>query len=1331
VPSTDAIARLETTLATLRSAVAARAAEEKACAETLKAERAKNERRHDLAMSTTRQRRADDRKAEDERYAERARDIATRYALDKRDIDEREQTTRAEIEAKTASNLAAAKAKRDEAIWVAETVYEGAEDQPRIAYEKAREEFTVQKQDLDALADEARTMARRYRQSLPEPPAPDPQRLASSLQRAESGIVLSLGTAQEQLRTFKSLRIAGLFRGPILLVPFVFAAGLGALAAWAIQGDDTRSLVVGAVVGIVAMTALAAVLWGIARGEVRRAWLPLAETIAVGRACADRAIADAADVRHAREAELKATRDRDVAEANLRFAPLAEEFTRKRAERLERLGVKIPEARRTLEERREEEIAENEALHASRIAEIERTATEDLAREEARNAAERDAIERTATERYERLRTSWLETTRSGLAELEAVAARDAELFPQWSEASWSSWQGSTAIPDAIRIGRLDVDLKAYEGGLSADPRLGVEGRTALAIPALLAFPHRSSLLVECDATGRDAAIEIVQSVLLRLLARVPPSKVRLVLVDPVGLGQSFAGFMHLADEMEALVGDRIWTEPRHIEQKLVDLTEHMETVIQKYLRNEFDSIEAYNEKAGEIAEPLRYLVITDFPANVTDVAAKRLQSILASGRRCGVHTIIVRSGKGELPAGITLEDLRRDAVVLVQDATPAENTAPERRPPRFVVQGEEFARLPFRPDLAPPNDVLIPLVRSIGRAAKDAGKVEVPFSMIAPKTREPAGAEKSTDRAFVPSEEWWSESSAKRLRVPLGRSGATKLQYLVLGEGTSQHALIAGKTGSGKSTLLHALITNLACWYSPDEVEFYLIDFKKGVEFRTYAHHKLPHARAVAIESDREFGLSVLQGLDAELKRRGDLFRDLGVQDLAGYRRTGHPVPMPRTLLIVDEFQELFVEDDKVAQDASLLLDRLVRQGRAFGMHVILGSQTLGGAYSIARATMGQMGVRIALQCSEADSQLILSDDNAAARLLSRPGEAIYNDASGLLEGNSPFQVVWLGEEVRERYLATAAELARQRAPKANERGTIVFEGNIPADPLATPSIRDRFGRGAQGARSTQSSSDPHRPLRLLLGDAIAIKPPTAAILRRQAAANLMIVGQQDIAATALMAMAMTSVALDRGPGEASIVLLDGTPADDPKHGLLAKVAERLPIEAKVVPWRETDDAIRSLAEIVSARSSGGDDRSSIVLCIHGLQRFRQLRRNDDDYGFGSGDAPPSTDKLFAAILKEGAPLGVHVVLWCDTVAALQRALDRGAMREFDWRAMFQLSQTDSSTLIDSPAAARLGPQRALLYSEELGTIEKFRPWLLPTDAFLDLIASSRPPAT
>src|SRR5207245_11071954 len=138
--------------------------------------------------------------------------------------------------------------------------------------------------------------------------------------------------------------------------------------------------------------------------------------------------------------------------------------------------------------------------------------------------------------------------------------------------------------------------------------------------------------------------------------------------------------------------------------------------------------------------------------------------------------------------------------------------------------------------------------------------------------------------------------------------------------KGSRQQVLIAGKTGSGTSTRFHVIITNLALWCSPEQVEFYLVDFKKGVEFKCYASRRLPHARVVAIESDRAFGLSVLERVDAELRRRGDLFRKLGVQDLPGYKRAGGAEQIPRSLLMIDEFQEFFVEEDRISQSATVL---------------------------------------------------------------------------------------------------------------------------------------------------------------------------------------------------------------------------------------------------------------------------------------------------------------------------------------------------------------------------------------------------------------------------
>ena len=162
--------------------------------------------------------------------------------------------------------------------------------------------------------------------------------------------------------------------------------------------------------------------------------------------------------------------------------------------------------------------------------------------------------------------------------------------------------------------------------------------------------------------------------------------------------------------------------------------------------------------------------------------------------------------------------------------------------------------------------------LRSYARWAKklgDVDRVEVPFEFVVPK-----------------QEDYWTADASGGIDVPLGRAGAMKLQHLALGRGTAQHVLVSGKTGSGKSNLLHAIITNVALWYGPHEVEMYLVDFKKGVEFKAYSQNELPHARVIAIESEREFGQSVLERLDAELKRRGDIFRGLGVQNLEAYRK-------------------------------------------------------------------------------------------------------------------------------------------------------------------------------------------------------------------------------------------------------------------------------------------------------------------------------------------------------------------------------------------------------------------------------------------------------------
>jgi hypothetical protein len=423
----------------------------------------------------------------------------------------------------------------------------------------------------------------------------------------------------------------------------------------------------------------------------------------------------------------------------------------------------------------------------------------------------------------------------------------------------------------------------------------------------------------------------------------------------------------------------------------------------------------------------------------------------------------------------------------------------------------------------------------------------------------------------------------------------------------------------------------------------------------------------------------------------------------------------MPRTLLIIDEFQEFFSEDDKLAQDAALLLDRIVRQGRAFGVHLLLGSQTIGGSSGLSRSTIGQIAVRIALQTSEADSQMILGDGNSAARLLSRPGEAIYNDAGGLVEGNSPFQVAWLPDEQRDRYL----EQVNQKADATGIKPPppIVFEGNEPADYRQNHALREMI----QAPKYAGNVAAPQA----WLGDPVSIKAPTSIPFRRQSGANVLIIGQADEAALAIMSMSAIGLGSQLSPAAASFYIFDGTPADSPLFGVLPNALGALPHQVQNVEYRSVAEVIHKLAlELQTRQGSESSNPPAIFVLIYGLQRYRALRKSEDSFGFSSGSSdeekPPDTGKEFADLLREGPANGIHVIAWIDTATALERTLDRGNMREFDHRVLFQMSATDSSNLVDSPIGNKLGTNRALSYSEEQGSMEKFRPYAAPDAKWL-----------
>jgi DNA segregation ATPase FtsK/SpoIIIE, S-DNA-T family len=1317
------------------------------------------EKARDAEMAEIESRFAEGRTAATNEYEQVSGAARRRYEVDRNAAQQEYKGLRHGVESELSRVTEAARSEQQNASWEALTVFDALKGRPRERFLATVQKLKRTNQELAVLehdAAEIMKMRRQWREFPPAeptpisesaseigepdggepavrvagaPPAaqrgwkslPKPNRTASSTKPAESGedsVERAIQRAADDTTSVREAALA-LHRQK---VPRLFEGGMPFgvfFAVWAIAAVPCAITIgwrnwvwvaVSLAIAIVATAGLLAWLWPVARSQSGRQFQKIQQLLANARHGLQIAL-EAARERGEREAEVLANeRDQHLTSAEMKLKQLVGERERWKEGEIGRAGQTFPQRLTQLRSELDSSLAEAKQKHAAALALV----TENRDKREAHNKSEYARRVRELKADHDRDWESLRERWQVGFTELteacDRIYAECERLFPDWNETEYESWPVPTEPAPAIQFGNVTLDLSQVKNGVSQDERLR-PAQTKLQLPAMMTLEEHPVLLVTAEEEGRREAIDVLQLMMLRILTAMPPGKVRFTIFDPVGLGENFASFMHLADFDEHLIASRIWTEGRQIDEQLTRLTAHMETVLQKYLRNEFATIHEYNAQAGEVAEPFQVLVVANFPTNFSESAAKKLVSIATSGPRCGVYTLIMVDRKQKLPASFDLKDLEVGAVHLdwvagierertsgFDEELPSGGSPLAQPQPRnaekegFRWRYPAFEQMPLALDKPPSAERFNDVVRAAGRAAKDSMKVEVPFEQVAP-----------------PENEYWTGDSGKELVVPIGRAGARRLQPVRLGKGTSQHLLVAGKTGSGKSTFLHGLITNTALIYSPDQVEFYLIDFKKGVEFKTYATHHLPHARVIAIESEREFGLSVLERLDGELRRRGKLFRAAGVQDLPDFRKARPDVPMPRVMFVVDEFQELFVEDDKLAQDAGLLLDRLVRQGRAFGIHVLLGSQTLSGAYSLARSTMGQMAVRVALQCSEADAHLILSDErNEAARFLSRPGEAIYNDQNGLLAGNHPFQVVWLPESQRINYL-------RQVEAKSKEQGTgiretIIFEGDQPADPAKNVQLREMLERGSSGVAAGAQKA--------WLGSAVAIKEPTSATFARHAGSNLLVVGAWEESALGVLANAVIALAAQN----ANVFVLDGTRPESSEAGAWQRIADALPGKIEVVTPRDTARVIGEAAAELARREAANDENATpIYLVVFNAGRFRELRRGEDDFSFSADrDKPPSPDKQWAEILRNGPAWGVHSLVWCDSYNNVNRILDRMAMREFEMRIAFQMSAADSSSLLDNPAAAKLRQHRGLFASEDLGTIEKFRPYGIPTDDWL-----------
>lgn len=836
-----------------------------------------------------------------------------------------------------------------------------------------------------------------------------------------------------------------------------------------------------------------------------------------------------------------------------------------------------------------------------------------------------------------------------------------------WNAAVWAAHDppSSGGPPLVVRVGEL------------APSHLHAQ---LPSMPALLSFADQKHAMLVIQGDQSRAATTILENIAWRIAALGAPGTSRFMLLDLLDRGNNLASLLALP---EAIRGERIHCEDDDVERTLRRVTAEIEDINQKRLGHTYQNIEAYNAANPRTAIPYTFVVFVGFPHGFTPKAAALLASIARTGPRTGRYLL-----GAVIPTARQVHDfdlpgfLKLATCVQVKSGGLVEWNDPD------------FARVPFRPDAPPSTTLVNRLAVDVKEALDTSTSSDVPFQSIA-----------------LPPARWWRASSVDGLRVPLGVAESGDVYEFEIGRALVHHGLIGGTPGSGKSTALHVLITMLCTHYSPQDLELYLVDFKDGVEFQDYATYSLPHARAVVLEAEREFGLSVLKRLTDEMEQRAQLFKDAHAPDLRTYRETTGR-RMPRIVLIVDEYVVLFpTQTDDISQQAAEALAALVMRGRSYGIHVLLSAQRPASSFLTMGSVKNLMELRMALKCRPEDSTVILGDGNTRAASLINRGEAYITTNPDDINASERVRISLLEPKERAAYLERVRKIHDFYSQKNGwpEPSTIVFSRDAPAMWSRNRSVRQRFSEPKSKANGAC----------VWLGQPISIDEDIFVPISPSPRSNLLLMGSDVALAGRLLLSALLSLSITVDKNGAEVLFVSPTDPDDPVMKVVGALGNIAGYPVRILERQGAVDALAELNDDLVQRltSPATSAPKRTFFLVNGLHRWAEVR-SANPYG-----PNPIGDQIMQ-LLRRGPEYGIHTLLWSDRLSGLAAVVGNAAVSEalaqFGHRVSLQMSADESMQLLGTNAASRLGAERAYYRSEQWSgdRREKFKPYALPTIA-------------
>ena len=810
----------------------------------------------------------------------------------------------------------------------------------------------------------------------------------------------------------------------------------------------------------------------------------------------------------------------------------------------------------------------------------------------------------------------------------------------------------------------------------------------AFVFPYTIGINENFAQYYEYKTDLSETAKTHMQTLCLNTFLSTPPNKMRFHFIDPLKSGQSFAQFKLFEEENSSsysIIPNGIQTDSQSIQQDLKVVVDHIKSMQVNTFKGQYKNIREYNAANVLNPQPYNIIGIMDFPAGFTAQSIELLSQVVATGKECGVYVIIMANGDQLM----SLEPKLKNAA----DSIAAMCNAYQLIKLGYVDMKSSKDNVIHRIDPPMSIDGVARLAPVMKKGIQKAGRIIVKYSDIGPKKS-----------SFLKC------STAEGISIPIGLSGASETQKLNLGMPGSQsiHALICGQIGSGKSRLLHAIITGALLQYTKDELQIYLIDFKSGTEFKIYADYNLPNFKVIAIESEQEFGLSVLRDIKKESERRAQIFNTVTKSDITSYNNSSASQQygkMARVLIVIDEFHMLFSNANQaVATEASQIMDGILRLDRSYGFHMVLCSQSIRGMNAINEAALAQIAVRIALKCPKEDADIVLGKGSDAIAQIEEndAGSAIYMPAISSPKTSNKFRVGYLTSDEHMKLLEELNDYYNSKNENSDAR-------------ILVSDVSDSRNSVFQIYYSLSKITAEKNVLHF--GEPLRVDAKLEAKFRNAAGNNLILFGSnaqkaQNMLTFALMDLMIQSIDdMRQGARHPYIFVLNYT--DGTGNVMFDGVKQLSEVKLPSVAYLDSSQAVNAINQIYQYYKQKTPQDPEAWLIISNLMVATDLQ-SGSVYGSYS-----ETANYFEEILREGPAKGIFTVAWCDD-PTLFKAKFVNLIQLFGKRIVFNVSDEDALALADVVKDESINRNNAYFYENGRGK-EKFRPYSTPMKDWLD----------